>query len=219
MYDKLITPGTLHHVFEPRLQKADARVSKSSNQEMNLSFFFCRSTMPADPKHRHAIWRFNEYVGNIVAKEIAERWYHTGVFVIDHGDRLLRKLLSHDVWECGNVPAAAIRHIRISVGEGDFSEYIYNRWGSGLNEEIEELLAISHKNAEIGFNVGHHICAWTLSKLIWRMRYIITRLRSEGFTNVKILRIGEGEVVDIAHIFDIFDPIPYEAARKVSSIL
>lgn len=82
-----------------------------------LSYFFPKSRLPADPGTRTDVWRFIDYTGDIIGKEIAEAWYQTSRFIIYLGDGLVDQWLSEDVWGRGMVPADLIRNVYVHIPE------------------------------------------------------------------------------------------------------
>ncbi|KAF1851051.1 uncharacterized protein K460DRAFT_412669 [Cucurbitaria berberidis CBS 394.84] len=200
VYDQLIPPRLWHHVFEPLDEKGQPRVS--SNPLVSASFFDPRSRIPEQPSVRRDIWRYREYVGDIVAKEVADRWYHTGLFILDAEDALLPKFLSTDVWEQDNVPAEAVRHIRLNIRDSIFDDELKP---DKLVKGFEHLFRVANKKTEIvfymsggygdpvGWYIRHLFRSWQLQPLgdaLELIRPTIYRLREEGYTRVRVQQGG-----------------------------
>ena len=106
--------------------------------------------MPSPAGTRRDTWQYTEYTGEIVGREIAERWYHTGVFVLNAADKLVEKFLDTSVWGRGVVPADAVRRLRIDV----VPEYkADDEETARVMASLAHLKRLSSKNTEVVFNV------------------------------------------------------------------
>ena len=206
IYDQLIPPGIRHHVFEALDEKGQPRVS--SNPLVSVSFFDPRSRIPEQRSVRRDIWRYREYVGDVVDKEIAERWYHTGLFILDAEDLMVDKFLSTDVWERDNSPADAVRHIRIDIKDRYFDD---KEKYDQILKSFEHLSRITNKKTEILFYLSWSYGEYRYMRRSFRPLVVILqmigptvyRLCQEGYTRVKVHQ-GSCDVChrDITHIFD-----------------
>ncbi|CAN9402584.1 unnamed protein product [Alternaria alternata] len=104
--------------------------------------------MPEDPGMRNDVWKFVEYTGEVVGKEIAEHWYRTGRFNFDAEDCLLQKFLTKDVWHRGIVPADVVHHLRIAL-----NPMPYIAPTDSMEADLESLSAISNKDSAIVFQM------------------------------------------------------------------
>ncbi|KAH7390467.1 hypothetical protein BKA66DRAFT_36178 [Pyrenochaeta sp. MPI-SDFR-AT-0127] len=202
VYDQLIVPGKRHHVFEARDGSGQPRIS--SNPLVSVSFFDPRSRIPEQPSVRRDVWKYREYTGEIVAKEIAERWYHTGLFILDVEDFLLPKFLSTDVWEHKAKPSAAIRHLRLNI---HYNTIESSQSIDDLLESFEDLSKIENKSTEIIFHLS---CSYVslgvkpLMNMLNLIRPTVYRLRAGGYKKVKIHQASwHGSHKDISRIHDV----------------
>ncbi|KAH7074866.1 hypothetical protein BKA63DRAFT_553760 [Paraphoma chrysanthemicola] len=149
IYDHLIKPLMNYHVIEARDE--DGNIRTSNNPLVSMSFFDPRSRIPQDPRVRRDIWRYVEYTGENVGKEIAERWYRASTFIVYAEDNLFDKFLSTDVWERNIIPAAVVRNFRLIIG----TQYIENRSTyQQVMRNIENLPRISNTKAHITIEVS-----------------------------------------------------------------
>jgi len=207
IYDKLITVGLEHHVMEARGEDGALRVS--NNPLVQTSFFDPRFRMPVEPAVRRDCWRYSEYTGTLVGKEIAERWYRTGIFNAYAEDDLLEKFLFHDVWERGVLPAVAVRHIHLHLPNivlaPDFFE-------SQICHNVGLLTRLLNKKANIIIKTwmltqdGRQSFPGNMRQVVETLRIlgpIIYRLRGLGYSNVRVLDrstpLGQNE---FTHVFD-----------------
>lgn len=216
MYDQLITPGKRHHVFEARDELGQPRVS--SNPLVSVSFFDPRSRIPEQPSVRQEVWKYREYTGSIVAKEIAERWYHTGLFILDAEDHLLPKFLSTDVWEHNAVPGEYVRHLQLNIQPDTLD---FGRIVNGILENFEHLSTIANKSTEILFNLSWKSRHGDLRSLVAMLKLIgptIRRLRAEGYKKVKIHQVDFDVCQkDLTPIHDDLAEIYPESPQQVSN--
>lgn len=202
IYDQLIPPGLRHHVFEALDEHGQPRIS--SNPLVHVSFFDPRSRMPAQVSVRRDVWRYREYVGDVVAKEIAERWYHTGLFILDAEDLMVGKFLGTDVWEREVDPAGAVRHVRIQIKCYCFDDgWDGGEMVEGMLKSFEELSRITNKKTEIVFFLSKSEALWRTRRILELLAPSVYRLRREGFRGVKVLRGGcDVGRSDVTHVFD-----------------
>ncbi|KAH7087831.1 hypothetical protein FB567DRAFT_355219 [Paraphoma chrysanthemicola] len=150
IYDHLIKPIFNYHVLEARDE--DGNIRTSNNPLVSMSFFDPRSRIPEDPRARRDIWRFVEYTGENVGKEIAEHWYRASKFMVYAEDNLFDKFLSTDVWERNIIPADVVRNLCLIIGT---LQYIGNRsMYPQVMRNIENLPRISNIKAHITIDVG-----------------------------------------------------------------
>jgi hypothetical protein len=181
---------------------------------------------------RHDVWRLVEYTGEAVAKEIGERWYRTGSFVMDANDRLLKKFLTTDVWQRGKMPADIVRHIRINVNH---DEWVFH--SRSIIADVESLFDLSNKATFIIFqmNASSDYVLTTmgpqffyLQRLLEEFGPLFYRFRCEGFSRIKIYQgitnaepdqwSWNGCHRDITHSFDLEQAEFQEVFRRVSDL-
>ncbi|KAH6866638.1 hypothetical protein BKA58DRAFT_388352, partial [Alternaria rosae] len=191
VYDHLITSRRQHYVVERRDISTGIRSGLYITHDRGgRSFFDAQPPLPEDPAMCRDVWRYAEYTGEAVAKEISERWYCTGGFIIyTPQDCLLGKLLTQDVWQRGNVPADIVRYIRIHLSWDQI-------WGgaSRVVADLENLFTLPNKDMKIIFQIDDHVegldpgpSQWpVLQSLLKAFAPCIHRLRAEGFTRIKV---------------------------------
>jgi len=193
VYNYLITPRRQHYVVERREIDTGIRSSRFFYHDHGgRSFFDAQTPLPEDPTMRRDVWRYAEYTGEAVAKEIAEHWYRTGGFIMyTPGDCLLGMLLTQDVWKRGIVPAHIIRYIRIHLSWDQI-------WGGALRvvADLENLFRLTNKDMKIIFQIDDHAAVegyypeppqWpVLQSLLKAFAPFIYRLRAGGFCRVKV---------------------------------
>ncbi|OAL51208.1 hypothetical protein IQ07DRAFT_415385 [Pyrenochaeta sp. DS3sAY3a] len=207
IYDHLIPPGLRHHVFEALDATGAPRVS--ANPLVSVSFFDPRCVLPASVPDRRDVWKSAAYVGEDMAREIAERWYHTGLFILDAEDCLLRKFLATDVWARGNVPGDAIRHLRINARFAADVTVLPKRIAS----DMRYLSSIGNKSTEIVFYVSWEYrvrrpyllqAHLPLVQALTVLAGTVLRLRAQGYRKVKVQQ-GSSEHLgqDVTFVYDV----------------
>jgi hypothetical protein len=177
--------------MEARDEHGNVRVSQ--NPLVSTSFFDPRSRMPDNPGSRRDVWKFSEYTGDIVGKEIAERWYRTATFVIYAEDTLFTQFLTTDVWAKGAIPAEVVRSVVLKI-PWDFP------WQESLRaqviESLEMLCCLANKKAHIVIEQSYHIFSAKETERAVR------RLHNCGFKNIQVY--GHHEQIgrrDLTHMF------------------
>jgi hypothetical protein len=211
IYDHLIPPGILHNVLEALDENGNVRVS--SNPLVSTSFFDPRSRIPDDPAVRREIFKYTEYTGTVVGREIAERWYETAVFVVYAEDDPFSRLLATDVWSRGVSPHECIRDVRLVMPEPDF-------WRGITFKNLGLLKKLRNKRATIEIMVPHH----SISGLI-QLSETMYELKERGYVDVRLPvsnqgAWGDGRLLkrDLSFVFDMSREEFDEVFGKVSSI-
>jgi hypothetical protein len=231
IYDHLIHPRKRHFVLEGRTQLT-GMYRRITHDRGTASFFDAPPPMPDDPAMRRDVWRLVEYTGEAVAKEIGERWYCTGGFVLDAEDCFLKKFLTRDVWQRGNMPADIVRHIRINVNH---DELVFH--SRSIIADVESLFDLSNKATFIIFqmNASSDYILTTMGPQYFYLQRLLEgfgphvyRLRAEGFSRIKIYQgITNAELDqwpwngcqrDITHFFDLEQAEFQEVFRRVSDL-
>jgi hypothetical protein len=193
VYDQLVRPGLLHHVMEARDEHGNVRVSQ--NPMVSMSFFDPRSRMPENPGSRRDVWKFSEYTGDVVGKEIAERWYRTATFVIYAEDTLFYRFLTTDVWGKGAIPADVVRSVQLII-PNDFGWKEVER--VQVAESLDLLSCLSNKKAHIV--IEHQPYFVSNRNEIGRA---VCHLRDSGYKKVQVFGRFDGSGrQDLTHLFD-----------------
>jgi len=193
VYDHLIPPRRQHYVVDCREVDTGIRSSRYFRHDRGgRSFFDAQPPLPEDPTMRRDTWRYAEYTGEAVAKEIAEHWYRTGSFIMyTPGACLLGTFLTQDVWKRGVVPANIIRYICIHLSWDQI-------WGgfARVVADLENLFMVTNKDVKIIFQIDNHAGEegyyperpqWpVLKSLLKAFAPFIYRLRAAGFSTVKV---------------------------------
>jgi hypothetical protein len=193
VYEQLFAPIVDHHVIEARDHEGKVRVS--NNPLVSMSFFDPRSRIPEVPTQRRDVWKYAEYTGDVVAKEISEHWYRRSTFSIYAEDDLFHRFLTTDVWERGVVPADIVRHLRIIV-----PSTVDYRNHSEVMDTMDALPGVTNTQAEIvilllaNCDEGN---AWHLRDTFWFVGRAVERLRRLGYGKV---RVHNGGKVDVMHL-------------------
>ncbi|KAF2026672.1 hypothetical protein EK21DRAFT_115622 [Setomelanomma holmii] len=215
-------PGMLHHVIEARDERGNIRTS--NNPLVSMSFFDPRSRIPEQPSVRRDVWRYSEYTGDIVGKEVAERWYSTGIFVLYAEDDLFDKLLTADVWEKGVVPADVIRNVRFVRG-------VHLIRGKHFEHQpfksIRDVSKVSNRDARLTIDCQYSRKYGKYSEdIVFMLHHIgptIYQLRKAGHRNICVVDSeAPEEEQDLTYIFDVdratfadlFDLDQYSGVRR-----
>lgn len=193
VYDHLITPRKRRYVVERRGISTGLRSGYSvAHYFGTASFFDAPPPLPHDPAMRRDVWRYTEYTGEAVAKEISEHWYRTGNFIFDvPHDCLLGKFLTQDVWQRGNVPADIVRYIQVNLT----NDRMYGVESPGLVADLEHLLLLTNKATMIVFQLDGSTeeTRYTqppqypvLQTWLEAVAPCIYRLRAGGFSRIKV---------------------------------
>jgi hypothetical protein len=177
VYEQLFAPIVDHHVIEARDEEGKVRLS--NNPLVSMSFFDPRSRIPEEPSQRRDVWKYAEYTGAIVAKEISEHWYRTSTFSIYTEDDLFQKFLTTDVWERGIVPANIVRHLRVIV-----PSTLDYRNRSEVMDTLDALPGVMNTQAEIVLVLLTYCTvsnAWQLRDMFRLVGCAVKRLRGLGY--------------------------------------
>jgi hypothetical protein len=184
--------------MEARDENGNLRTS--NNPLVSMSFFDPRSRIPAEPRVRRDIWRYSEYTGSVVGKEIAERWYRTSTFIVYAEDDLFDKFLTTDVWERGVVPADVVRHLRLILG----SRILHDDSGEHqVMRNITDLPRITNLHAHISIEVSIGIRYYNYGvSTLKDLAPVVNHLLEAGYRNVRVYdrRYPPGEQ-DLTHLF------------------
>ncbi|CAN9360947.1 unnamed protein product [Alternaria alternata] len=178
VYDQIVTPHKQHYVLKAH------ETFNDETGKLEHPFFDAEISMPEDPGMRSDVWKFVEYTGEAVGKEIAEHWYRTGRFNFDPEDCLLKRFLTTDVWHRGIVPADVVHWLLMS-----FNPIPYIVPTDSMEADLESLFTISNKNSVLVFKIDkqrYHAASGSrgmLSMLALIAPYVY-RLRTEGFSRV-----------------------------------
>lgn len=182
IYAHLFAPVMDHHVIEARDYKGQVRTS--NNPLVSTSFFDLRARMPEEVGRRRDVWKYTEYTGPIVAKEIAEHWYRCNTFSIYAEDGLFQRFLTTDVWERGVNPAEAVRHLRVVVPAS-----LDHRNHSEVMDTMDALPGVTNTQAEFVL-VLLAICnegdVWQLRDRFGFVGPTVERLKGMGYAKVLV---------------------------------
>jgi hypothetical protein len=193
VYEQLFAPIVDHHVIEARDEKGKVRVS--NNPLVSMSFFDPRSRILQEPSQRRDVWKYAEYTGDVVAKEISEHWYRRSTFSIYAEDDLFSRFLTTDVWERGLVPADIVRHLRIIIPRTiDFHNY------REVRDTMEALPGVKNTQAEIVLVLLTNCDernAWQLRNTFSFVGSAVERLRGLGYGKVAVQSGGKADVTHL----------------------
>lgn len=137
--------------------------------------------MPVNPGMRRDVWRFREYTGDVIGKEIAEAWYHYSQFVIYLGDDMMDRWLRTDVWDRGIVPAEMVRHVQLHIPQAVSDDVnlksIYRKHTA--REELDMLSRLGNKSVSLVIELENRKGVLVCADLVYG-------LRSRGFVNLKV---------------------------------
>lgn len=173
----------------------------SNNPLVSTSFFDPRSRIPEDLKVRREVWKFIVYTGDVVGREIAERWYRTAVFVVYAEDDLLDRLLGEDVWERGVRPGDVVRHIRLIIPANvlerdDVAEFEKPR--AQILKNLGSLKLLGNKKTVIEMQFSY-VNVGTMR----RISGAVYGLKESGYVGLKVLALGRrGVRRGLSHVFD-----------------
>ncbi|KAH7386697.1 hypothetical protein DE146DRAFT_179344 [Phaeosphaeria sp. MPI-PUGE-AT-0046c] len=188
IFEKKLLPEIREIVYEHLLAACTTQYVLESHAHRNYchsctSYFFSRSRMPIDPGSRCNVWRFSEYTGDVIGREIAVAWYRNARFMVYLGDGLVNDWLSKDVWDRGIVPAELVRDVRIHVPEASCDDLNSDKRGNKntAGEELSMLTRLGNKRVDLMIEL-EVIRMGVLRKVA----DLVYELKSRGFVNVKV---------------------------------
>jgi hypothetical protein len=148
-------------------------------------------------KSRAARWWYSEFVGDSMALELTERFYHTNRFTFPYGIDCIHKFLCTDIWDKDLLPSNLVRHIEFDIRVQDIAK---QKNQESLKQNLEDLFQLVNKKAKIRIHLfSAHLGLAGLLNLIGPK---IFDTKNMPLPRLQMYWMGRNERYDMTDLFD-----------------